>query len=431
MRGRMAELRGGSVSTGGVSRGGAPATVGRLFLAISLPLSAGAALNQLNRAVTAVIGPGLADAFSLSASDLGLMGAVLFGAYALAQLPVGAALDRYGPRRVQAVLMLVIAAGALVFAAAGGLAGLLAGRVLLGIGIAAALMAQLKATRQWFPPDRIAAVAGWCVALSSLGGIIATVPAEWAAATLGWRGVFIAVAVLALASAAWIWLKVPDVPQASVSSGGLASELATLARILRHPAFVRLVPSVILLSVLNFTWQGLWLGPWLRDVAGLDSPARAGVLLIYALGFTAGSFLSGTVQARLVAAGLNPLTLIVVCTLGTVALSLAFAAGIGLPLWLGWSLWPFLASVGPVGYTLVSARFPGSETGRVSTAINAVMLAVVFAEQQGIGLLLDLWPRTASGGWDPAGYSLALTLSAGFQLTALAWLFLRRDDQPR
>jgi hypothetical protein len=154
------------------------------------------------------------------------------------------------------------------------------------------------------------------------------------------------------------------------------------------------------------------------------------VLLIYALGFTAGSFLSGTVQARLVAVGLHPLSLIVGCTLGTVALSLGFAAGIGLPLWLGWSLWPFLASVGPVGYTLVSARFPGSETGRVSTAINAVMLAVVFAEQQGIGLLLDLWPRTATGGWDPAGYSLSLALSAGLQLAALAWLFLRRDPQP-
>jgi hypothetical protein len=55
---------------------------------------------------------------------------------------------------------------------------------------------------------------------------------------------------------------------------------------------------------------------------------------------------------------------------------------------------------------------------------------VVFAEQQGIGLLLDLWPRTASGGWDPAGYSLALALSAGLQLVALAWLFLKRDDQP-
>jgi hypothetical protein len=121
------------------------------------------------------------------------------------------------------------------------------------------------------------------------------------------------------------------------------------------------------------------------------------------------------------------MAMIVVCTLGTIALSLGFASGAGLPLWLGWSLWPFLASVGPVGYTLVSARFPGSETGRVSTAINAVMLAVVFAEQQGIGLILDLWPRTASGGWDPRGYSVSLALSAVFQAAGLAWLLLRRE----
>jgi predicted MFS family arabinose efflux permease len=409
--------------------GPAAPSVGRLFATISLPLSAGAALNQLNRAVTAVIAPVLADAFALSASDLGLMGAVLFASYALAQLPVGAALDRYGPRKVQAVLMLVIAAGALVFAAAPGLAQLLVGRVLLGIGISAALMSQLKATRQWFPPGKVATVAGWTVALSSLGGILATVPAEWAATTLGWRGVFVAVAAFALLAAVWIWVQVPDVPAQATSKGGLGAEVATLARILRHPAFIRLVPCVILLSVLNFTWQGLWLGPWLRDVAGLDGPARAQLLLVYALGFTAGSFFSGIVQARLVAAGAHPLAMIVGCTLGTIALHLAFAADLGLPLWLGWALWPALASVGPVGYTLVSARFPGSETGRVSTTINAVMLAVVFAEQQGIGLILDLWPRTAAGGWDPRGYAAALLVSASFQVAGLLWLVLRREGR--
>jgi predicted MFS family arabinose efflux permease len=409
--------------------GPAAPSLGRLFATISLPLSAGAALNQLNRAVTAVIAPVLADEFALSAADLGLMGAVLFAAYAAAQLPVGAALDRHGPRRVQAVLVLVIAAGAAVFASAGGLAQLLAGRVLLGIGIAAALMAQLKATRQWFPPESVPAVAGWCVGLSSLGGIVATVPAEWAASSLGWRGVFAAIALLALAAALWIWRSVPDVPREAVSTGGIGAELATLARILRHPAFLRLVPCVILLSVLNFTWQGLWLGPWLRDVAGLGGAERAEVLLAYAVGFTAGSFLSGSVQARLVAAGAHPLALIVACTVGTVALSFALASGVGMPLSVSWPAWAFLASVGPVGYTLVSARFPAAETGRVSTAINAVMLAVVFVQQQGIGLVLDLWPRTPSGGWDPRGYALTLILSALLQLAALAWLLLKREPR--
>ena len=74
--------------------------------------------------------------------------------------------------RVQAALMLSIAAGALAFAAAEGLGMLVVGRVLLGIGVSAALMAQLKATREWFPAAKVATVAGWCVAISALGGVV-------------------------------------------------------------------------------------------------------------------------------------------------------------------------------------------------------------------------------------------------------------------
>ncbi|MFQ3622084.1 MAG: MFS transporter [Acetobacteraceae bacterium] len=401
-------------------------SVARLFLRVSLPLAAGAGLNQLNRAVTAVIAPALADQFALTASDLGLLGAVFFAAYGIAQVPVGAALDRHGPRRVQAVLMAVIAAGAFVFAASQGMAMLLVGRVLLGVGVAAALMAQLKATRSWFPPDRVATVAGWCVALSSLGGILATVPVEAANAVVGWRGVFVANAFLALAAGLWIWRRVPDPPERSASSG-FAGELRVLARILLHPAFVRLVPAVAVISALNFTWQGLWAGPWLRDVAGLDAFARAEILLLYAVGLTVGSFLSGGVQAALVRRGAHPLALLISCAIGLVILHGLLIARVMVDLPVLWVLWPFLASVGPVGYTLVSARFPGTETGRVSTAINAVMLLIVFVSQQGIGLVLDLWPRTPTGGWDPRGYDAAVAISAALQTASLGWLFLRRD----
>ena len=135
---------------------------------------------------------------------------MFFAAYGLAQLPVGAALDRHGPRRVQAALMLAIAAAALAFAAAQGLGMLVAGRVLLGVGVSAALMAQLKATREWFPAASVATVAGWCVGLSALGGVVATVPAEALTGLVGWRGVFVVIAAIALAAGLWIWRSVPE-----------------------------------------------------------------------------------------------------------------------------------------------------------------------------------------------------------------------------
>ncbi len=397
------------------------------FCHISLPLAAGAGLNQLNRAITAVIGPELAAHFGLSAADLGLLGAVFFAAYGLAQLPVGAALDRFGPRRVQTVLMGVIAIGAVVFATASGFVSLILGRVLMGAGVAAALMAQLKATRAWFPANRVPTVTGWCVALSSLGGIIATVPVEWANAIVGWRGVFFADAAVAVLAGVWIWRSVPDLPPRERSSGGIMDELRMVARIIAHPSFVRLVPLVAMLSALNFVWQGLWAGPWLRDVAGLDAQARAEVLFVYAVGLTLGSFASGSLHSALVRCGAPPLALLVSCAFGLLVMHGLLIARLPAAWpWL-WFAWPFLASVGPVGYMLVGARFAGSEMGRVSTTINALMLLTVFVMQQGIGLVLDLFPRTLSGGWDPRGYDFAIAISAACLAASLVWLTLRRD----
>mgnify|MGYP007032572454 FL=1 len=124
---------------------------------------------------------------------------------------------------------------------------------------------------------------------------------------------------------------------------------------------------------------------------------------------------------------LIPLTLIVGCTVALLALHglLILHVLADMP-WL-WFFWPFFASPGPVGYTLVSARFPAHMTGRVSTTMNGVMLVIVFIAQHGMGLILDLWPRTAAGGWDPRGYDTAIAVSAAIQAASLIWLFVRRD----
>src|SRR5690606_20401264 len=123
----------------------------------------------------------------------------------------------------------------------------------------------------------------------------ATVPAEALTVLVGWRGVFVVIALIALAAGAWIWRAVPEMPR-HTAPGGLAEEIRVLGRIMVHSGFQRLMPVVGVMSALNFAWQGLWAGPWLRDVAGLDGSARAEVLLAYALGLTVGSFLSGSVQ---------------------------------------------------------------------------------------------------------------------------------------
>jgi nitrate/nitrite transporter NarK len=75
-----------------------------LFTRITLPLAAINFINQANRSLVAVIGPLLALEFGLTAAELGLLAACFFASYAMAQLPIGLALDLKGPRRVQATL---------------------------------------------------------------------------------------------------------------------------------------------------------------------------------------------------------------------------------------------------------------------------------------------------------------------------------------
>ena len=125
-----------------------------------------------------------------------------------------------------------------------------------------------RTSLEWFPAATVATVAGWCVAISALGCVVATVPAEVLTALIGWRGVFVVIALIALAAGAWIWRAVPEMPR-HTAPGGLAEEVRVLGRIMVHPGFQRLMPLVGVMSALNFTWQGLWAGPWLRDVAGL------------------------------------------------------------------------------------------------------------------------------------------------------------------
>lgn len=404
---------------------GTPGTIGEKFVRISLPLVGISFLNQCVRSVTAVIGPEIATEFGLSAADLGFLAAVMFAAYAATQIPLGVALDRYGPGSVQTVLALLIAVGSVMFAASDGFAGLVAGRIVTGVGIAAALMALMKAHAQWYSPVQLAFANGACVCLGAMGGLAATWPASLALRVTDWRGVTLAIAAMALLVAFWVWRSVPDRPAGGARpAANLADALATVAAIYRSRLFWRMVPAVAMLSALNFTFQGLWAGPWLRDVAGLGVEARALVLFVYAAGLAAGSLSWGAAASALAARGLPPMLAVRVAmaTMALVQLVLMTRPeALLMPLW---ALFAFAAAAGSVGYTLIAQAFPVAQTGRISTAMNATMLVMVFLLQSAIGAVLDLWPRTEAGGWDPEAYTAALGMTLAIQILAASWMLL-------
>lgn len=400
------------------------------FLRISLPLAFVNFLNQAARTILAVIGPLIALEFGLTAQQLGLLAASMFAAYGLAQLPVGLALDLFGARRVQTVLASVAMVGLLLFAMAGSYEGLILARALTGIGVSAGLIAMLKANSQWYRPDQVAGVTGWCLVVGALGGVVVTVPVEFALPVLGWRGVYFVLAGLAVLIAAAIWIRVPDRPPgvAHPAQRSLREEIGVFGEVFRHPAFIRFVPAVILLTVMNFTYQGLWAGPWLRDVGGVGDTGRASLLLVYALALTVGAPVMGMLTSLTQRHGLPPLAVPWACAGALIVIQLLLMTGPTDPAVLGvlWFLFPFFTAAGPSGYAVITQHFPLAYVGRVSTAINVTMLLSVFLLQSTIGAILDLWPRTATGGWDAAAYGWALGLTVALQIATGLWAILRR-----
>jgi predicted MFS family arabinose efflux permease len=398
------------------------------FARLTLPLAGLNFTNQASRTLIATIGPLLAVEFALSASELGLLAAMFFAAYAAAQLPVGLAIDFWGARRVQAVLALVAAIGFALCALATGPVTLAIGRVVTGIGISAGLIAMLKVNAQWYPKDRVAQLTGWGVFVGSLGSLAATLPAAMLVPLLGWRGVFLLLGAMAVAVAAWIWVAVPDRgPGPAPARRGLLTEAREFGRIFAHPGFIRLAPAIALLSAMNFTYQGLWAGPWLRDVGGLDEAARAALLLFYALGLMVGSAGFGQAASFLQARGWAPMTMPYVAMAGMGAVQVVLMLdpshhpAVLAALWFVFAL---CGAAGPAGYAAVGQRFTPALAGRVATAINVAMLVMVFLLQNAIGWILDLWPRNDAGGWAAAGYAWAFALTLCLQVAAMAWMLL-------
>ena len=394
--------------------------VPRMLARVTFPLAAANFMNQAARMVMAIVGPVLAVELGLSAIELGVLAACLFAAYAAAQLPLGVALDAFGPRRVQAVLMLLAAIGFAMFALSPGFAGLVAARIVLGIAISAGLMALIKAHADWFERGRVAYVTSIATAIGALGSALTTSPVQAMLPALGWRGVFWVLCVLALGVAAWIFLSVPDKPRVPGPVRTLSGDIALSGRILASRTFWRFGPAVATLSMFNFAYLGLWAGPWLRDVAGMDGPARAGVLFLYTFAMVAGSMLTGSAASRANAAGLPTFLVPIVCLAGMVLLQAGLMLqpsqpSVVLVLWLAIAVF---GAAGPVGYVAMCQMFPPEQTGRVSTAVNTLTLGGAFLVQAAIGWILDLWPRTASDGWDPDAYSWALVLTAALQALA-------------
>jgi len=386
---------------------------------VFLPFAAGYFLSFFFRNVNAIISKDLAGEFTLTPADLGFLTSMYLLAFAAFQLPLGVLLDRYGPRRVVAALLCSAATGALVFALARDLTTLSLGRALIGLGVSAGLMGAIKAFSLWFPLSRLATLNGFYLAVGGLGSLSATAPAEAVVESLGWRGMFYILSALSLAAALLVFFVVPEKPLPGQGQS-LRVQIAGFGRIFSTVAFWRICLPAVIGQAAYIALQGLWLGPWLYDVAGQPRHAVANYLLVTALGYIAGSMFFGWVGDRLSRMTVYKLGLSV-----SLAMLGLIAAGVHTGLGGVLAVYAFSGISAALAYALLTPLFPPEMTGRVSTATNVLMFALSFAMQWAIGAALKLYP-IVDGRYAAAGYATAFTVIAVMQLAAILWLLPMR-----
>lgn len=387
-------------------------------MCVFLPFAAGFYLSYLFRTINALIAAPLMSDLALGAADLGLVTSAYFLAFAAAQLPVGILLDRYGPRRVQSALMLIAAGGAALFAVSDGFLSLLLSRGLIGLGVAAALAAALKAIVLWFPKERLPLANGWMVALGALGAVTATGPAELLLAWMDWRGLFELFAILTLGCAVATYFVVPEV--SSTTGVPRKSSDLGLRTVYTDPRFWRLAPLSATLIGTAWALQGLWAAAWLTDVEGFERSALVRHLLVMAIAVCLGALLIGIAADRLRRLGIGPRTLLAL--VGTIFILAQFAL-IFRCLSASYLLWAVIAAVGaaPVlSYAILAEYFPKEMAGRANAALNVFHMGGAFAVQCGTGIVIQAWAK--DHGLIPSiAYQVAFGINLALQIGALAW----------
>ena len=410
--------------------------------ALVLTFLAAYLLSYFFRSTNAVLAGDLQRDAGLGPEQLGFMTSLFFLVFAAAQLPLGAALDRWGPRWVPAGLMLIAATGSLVTAAAEGFAGLALGRAMIGLGMAGVLMGALKAFAAWFAPRHFATMAGVFVGLGSLGALGATTPLAALAEGIGWRGVFVAAGIVTAVVAVLLTVVVRAAPARDRAAEGRARTAApatvaaavpavTFRTIFANRDFWRLALLQFAMAGALYGHQGLWGGPFLIDGLGLEVGRAARLLLVLGLSATVGFLIAGPAAERfgrrraMGGGALVSLAAVVVLALWPPSASVT-ALGVA------WAVFGLGAGLQVLGYDGARALFPGA-AGRAVTAINAFGIGGSALMQMGLGWVVA--SVSAALGADPAeppltAYRTALWTTAA--LLALAWLHfaIRRRGGP-
>jgi len=405
----------------------------RRGLIIVATLATAYVASHFFRAANVTIGLDLMRDLAIGPEALGALTGAFFFGFAAMQIPCGFFFDRFGPRFTVVGMLILATIGGIIFTLAPAWPILLTGRVLMGAGFGVMLIGSMVVISRWFPPDRFSTLIAMVMSIGLLGNLAATTPLAWASQAIGWRAVFGAVVVfIALATIA-VWLVVRDAPPGhpflNRTPEAPRQMLQGLMEVLRNPRLKPILAMNFCNYACTFTVQGLWGGPFLREVHGL-SPIEAGnVLLAAVITYQLGMLAFGPLDRRLdtrkwIAIGGSLVTISLLATLALASrppiwIPVGAILGIG-----------FVSAASTMVMTHGRGIFPDRLIGRGVATMNTSVMLGVACMQTFSGIIVGAFEPLADGARSETAYRALFGVLTVVLILAVAIYSRSQDVKP-
>ena len=389
-----------------------PETTSQKIIFIFLPFACGYFLSYLYRSTNAVLAPYLSNDLNLNAEQLGLITSAYFLTFGLFQLPLGVLLDKFGARKVQSILFLIAATGAILFSLGNDVWSLVTARGLIGLGVSGALMAAFKAFAVWFPKERLPLLIGLFMSAGGMGAIVASTPLEMALQVTDWRGVYLFLGIATIFVGLLIFFVVPE-KREDIDNEKPLPVLKVLKNIYTSYAFWRIGPLSGIAGGTGLAILGLWAGPWLSDIGKFNKNEIANILFISTIMMTIGTTSLGIITDYLRKFNISPVGVMGGALFVFIIPLTIITFGI-----MPKAIWPWVvlsitSLAATLAYAGLSQYFPTSYAARASTAINLICFLMAFIAQYAIGFIMQAVEPGKQSGYSIKAYQAGFGLFLG------------------
>ena len=389
-----------------------PETTSQKIIFIFLPFACGYFLSYLYRSTNAVLAPYLSNDLNLNAEQLGLITSAYFLTFGLFQLPLGVLLDKFGARKVQSILFLIAATGAILFSLGNDVWSLVTARGLIGLGVSGALMAAFKAFAVWFPKERLPLLIGLFMSAGGMGAIVASTPLEMALQVTDWRGVYLFLGIATIFVGLLIFFVVPE-KREDIDNEKPLPVLKVLKNIYTSYAFWRIGPLSGIAGGTGLAILGLWAGPWLSDIGKFNKNEIANILFISTIMMTIGTTSLGIITDYLRKFNISPVGVMGGALFVFIIPLTIITFGI-----MPKAIWPWVvlsitSLAATLAYAGLSQHFPTSYAARASTAINLICFLMAFIAQYAIGFIMQVVEPGKQSGYSIKAYQAGFGLFLG------------------